>query len=217
MLAAAHSTRSKSHAILFLYISIASFNKMCARFKNRHIVLSVWKPKHFKMENKYSLLPTNIKTVERTNCRTDWDLAAEVVSKDPSLTGCYAVTQLLSEERVLGYTLQIKRDCNVCACKRRFANEKFLTRSFLPTHINVLFMNIYGESWVLTVTLLTRCSSGTAESRESPLLAQYLLENIIIAGCMPGRAMSFLYDRGKRRRDSLPGALSTARVLKTEP
>lgn len=41
------------------------------------------------------------------------------------------------------------------------------------------------ESWVLTVTLPSSgCSWGTAESKESPRLAQYLLENIIIAGCI---------------------------------
>ena len=50
---------------------------------------------------------------------------------------------------------------------------------------------------VLTVELpSSRCSSGTAESRESPLLAQYLLENIIIAGCMDSDVIFSLCSRG---------------------
>ena len=53
---------------------------------------------------------------------------------------------------------------------------------------------------VLTVKLASSwCSSGTAESRESPLLAQYLLENIIIAGCMGPNVICFLCSRGASR------------------
>lgn len=50
---------------------------------------------------------------------------------------------------------------------------------------------------VLTVKLPSSwCSSGTAESRENPLLAQYLLENIIIAGCMDPNVIFFFRSRG---------------------
>lgn len=57
-----------------------------------------------------------------------------------------------------------------------------------------------GECQVLTVKLPTSwCSSGTAESRDNPLLAQYLLENIIIAGCMDPDVIFFLSSRGDQR------------------
>lgn len=56
-----------------------------------------------------------------------------------------------------------------------------------------------GTVLVLTVTLpCSGYSWATAESRESPRLAQYLLENIIIAGCIVACVIFSHYSRGKQ-------------------
>lgn len=66
---------------------------------------------------------------------------------------------------------------------------------------SVLTVKLPGSWW----------SSGTAESRENPLFAQYLLENIIIAGCMDLLQLSVCAAGGPER---CPGPAATTRTAR---